>query len=50
MFADTHCHLTDSYISDNLDNIITRATTAGVGLIICPTADPDDIPSAISIA
>ena len=50
MFADTHCHLTDSYISDNLDNIIMRATTAGVGLIICPTADPDDIPSAISIS
>lgn len=50
MFIDTHCHLTDSYVSGNLDDVIARASAADVGMIICPTADPADIPDALRIA
>lgn len=51
MFIDTHCHLTDAYCAgDNLDAVISRAAAAGVGTIICPTADPADIASALKIA
>lgn len=49
MFIDTHCHLTDRYC-DGLDNVIARAANAGVGTIICPTADAADIPAALQIA
>ena len=51
MFIDTHCHLTDSYCegADNTD-IICRAMDAGVGVMICPTADPADIPAALKLA
>ncbi len=49
MFIDTHCHLTDKYAEDT-DAIIKQATDNGVGVMICPTADPTDIPDAISIA
>ena len=51
MFIDTHCHLTDDYCSgtDNLE-VITRAVDAGVGIMICPTADPNDIPKALRLA
>ncbi len=51
MFIDTHCHLTDTYCAgDNLDAVISRAAAAGVDTIICPTADPTDIGSALKIA
>lgn len=51
MFIDTHCHLTDTYCAgDNLDAVIARAVDAGVDTIICPTADPADIGSALKIA
>ena len=49
MFIDTHCHLTDRY-TDGADAVIKRAIDAGVGVMICPTADPGDIPSAIALA
>lgn len=50
MLIDTHCHLTNNYCdADNTENIIKRATNAGVGIIICPTADPEDIPDALSL-
>ena len=51
MFIDTHCHLTDGYC-DGVDNneIINRAVDAGVGVMICPTADPADIPAALKLA
>ena len=51
MFIDTHCHLTDNYC-DGLNNqdIIKRATDAGVTTLICPTADPNDIPMALKLA
>lgn len=51
MFIDTHCHLTDATMcGDNLPDVLARAKNAGVGTIICPTADPADIPSALQIA
>ena len=50
MLIDTHCHLTYNIADTRTDTIIARAKSAGVGIIICPTADPEDIPSAIQIA
>ena len=49
MFIDTHCHLTDNY-TDGADAVIRRAVAAGVGVMICPTADPNDIPGALKLA
>ena len=49
MFIDTHCHLTDRY-TDDVDEIIQRANNAGVGAIICATAEPGDIIPALKIA
>ena len=49
MFIDTHCHLTDKY-TDGLDKVLANARDAGVGIMICPTADPADIPHALNIA
>ena len=51
MFIDTHCHLTDGYCEGmNNNDIICRAMDAGVGTLICPTADPADIPAALELA
>ena len=51
MLIDTHCHLTEDYCAgDSLDAVIARAYDAGVGTIICPTADPADIDAALRIA
>ena len=50
MFIDTHCHLTDNYVTGDLHDVIARAGAAGVGMIICPTANPNDIDDAIKIA
>ena len=51
MLIDTHCHLTYEIDNDaGVDGVIERAKSAGVGVIICPTADPEDIPTAIKIA
>ena len=49
MFIDTHCHLTDKY-NDGADDVIRRAMENNVGVMICPTADPDDIPDALALA
>lgn len=49
MFIDTHCHLTDKY-ADGADGVIARAIDGGVGVMICPTADPADIPAALRLA
>ena len=49
MFIDTHCHLTDKYV-DGTDGVIARAVNNGVGVMICPTADPADIPAALKLA
>ena len=51
MLIDTHCHLTYKLDKDDdIDAVISRARAVGVEYIICPTADPEDIPAAIEIA
>lgn len=50
MFIDTHCHLTDNYVAGDLDAVLARAANANVGMMICPTADPNDIAGALRIA
>jgi len=49
MFIDTHCHLTDRY-NDGAADIIRRANDAGVGALICATAEPGDMIPALDIA
>ncbi len=50
MLIDSHCHLTYEIDAAGVDAVIARANDAGVGIIICPTADPIDVPSAIKLA
>lgn len=50
MLIDSHCHLTYEIDPAGVDAVIARARDAGVGIIICPTADPEDIPAAIKLA
>lgn len=50
MFIDTHCHLTDNYVSGDLNDVIARADAANVKTIICPSADPEDVIAAVKIA
>lgn len=49
MFIDTHCHLTDEY-EGGIDSVIDRAKGAGVGALICATAEGIDIKLALKIA
>jgi TatD DNase family protein len=51
MLIDTHCHLAGDYgLSDDLDAVVARATNAGVTTLVCPTAEPGDIPAAVALA
>lgn len=51
MFIDTHCHLTDRHCADgDAERAIANAMAVGVGVMICPTADPADIPGALKLA
>ena len=51
MFIDTHCHLTDRHCADgDAEHAIANAMAADVGAMICPTADPADIPGALKLA
>jgi len=50
MLIDSHCHLTYEIDVAGVDAVIARAKNAGVDYIICPTADPEDIPGAIKLA
>ena len=50
MFIDTHCHLTDTYVADDIDAVIAHASDVGVGMIICPSANPNDVAAAVKIA
>ena len=49
MFIDTHCHLTDEY-DGGVDAVINRALDAGIGAMICATAEGIDIAAALQIA
>jgi len=49
MFIDTHCHLTDDY-ENGIDEYIKNANDTGCGVMICATADPNDIKPALEIA
>ena len=49
MFIDTHCHLNYEY-DGTVDDVVRRASDAGVGTMICATANPDDIPTVMNIA
>ncbi len=51
MLIDTHCHLTYDYSSvGGADAVIARALALGVDVMICPTADPEDIAAAIALS
>ena len=41
-FTDTHCHLADSALRENLPHILTAAREAGVGRFIVPATRPQD--------
>ena len=50
MLVDTHCHLVYDFSTiGGTDAVMARATAAGVGIMICPTADPEDIISTIKL-
>jgi TatD DNase family protein len=49
MLIDTHCHLTDRY-ADDLDGVMRRARDANVGILIAPSADPDDAAKVVKLA
>lgn len=50
MMIDTHCHLDDVQYDNDLDALLCRAKEAGVGGILIPGADSEDLPKAQSIA
>ena len=46
MIIDTHCHLDDERYDDDIDDVLARASQAGVETIIIPGADPRHLPRA----
>ncbi|QKF64451.1 TatD family hydrolase [Campylobacter corcagiensis] len=50
MIIDTHCHLDDKQFDADLDDVIKRARCSGVGNIIIPGADINDVKKARNIA
>lgn len=49
MFIDTHCHLTEKY-RGGVNDVIGRARRKNVGVIVCSTAEPDDLAVTLDIA
>lgn len=50
MFIDTHCHLTGEYVKPiDIAAVVGRARDAGVGALICATAEPGDHAAALKI-
>lgn len=47
---DTHCHLTYDPLCSRLDDLITKASDAGVHRMICVGTTPEDAAKAVSIA
>lgn len=48
--VDTHCHLDFDAFDDDIEEVVDRASAAGVGAIIVPTLDLDDIPKVLALA
>ena len=40
--TDTHCHLADPALRENLPHVLTAAREAGVGRFIVPATRPQD--------
>ncbi|NBB96483.1 MAG: YchF/TatD family DNA exonuclease [Planctomycetes bacterium] len=50
MLIDTHAHLARGRLADRADEVIAAAVEAGVGGIICATADLHDSKAAVALA
>lgn len=50
MIIDTHCHLDDTSYTEDIEKVIKRAHERGIGYIIVPGADIEDLPRAQAIA
>jgi len=50
MIIDTHCHLDDPGYEKDMDELLERAASLGVGKFIIPGADPDTLPRAVALA
>ncbi len=50
MIIDTHCHLDDNRYDEDIEEVIARAISNGVGKFIIPGADPTTLSKAVSIS
>lgn len=49
MLIDTHCHLTDERLANQIDEVLARAKDAGVMKIIAPSTSLDDARKVVEI-
>lgn len=49
MIIDTHCHLDDGGYDSDIDSVVQNAYAGGVGGILIPGADINDLPKSASI-
>ena len=49
-FFDTHAHLTDADFAADIEQIVARATAAGITRIICPGVDAESSRQAIALS
>jgi len=50
MLIDTHCHLTDERLKNNIEEVLERARAEGVKKIIAPSTSLEDAKQAVKIA
>ena len=50
MLFDSHCHLTDERLHEEVDDIVARAREAGVTRMVTIGADPDDFDAVLGLA
>lgn len=50
MLFDSHCHLTDERLRDEVDAVVGRAREAGVLRMVTIGADPEDMEAAVALA
>ena len=48
--TDTHCHLADPALRENLPHVLTAAREAGVGRFIVPATRPQDWQDVVDLA